>query len=71
MTKVKISLSQMGKLAGKWVVVDPKINKIIAYGKKLSEISSLVTRPAADKRLSGNVPYSFLVPHKNEGPYVL
>ncbi|MCL4390363.1 MAG: hypothetical protein M1484_05225 [Patescibacteria group bacterium] len=71
MTKVNVPTSKMGKFEGKWVVIDPKKSAIIAYSDNLDEISPLVTRPASDTRQSGTVPYSFLVPRKNEGPYVL
>jgi hypothetical protein len=71
MTKVNVPVSKMGKFEGKWVVVDPKKNAVIAYANSLKEISPLVTRPASDKRVSGTVPYSFLVPRRDEGPYVL
>ena len=71
MTKVNVPVSKMGKFEGKWVVVDPKKKAVIAYGDSLKEISSLVTRPASDKSEPGTVPYSFLVPRRDEGPYVL
>lgn len=71
MKKINVPASKMGKFEGKWVVIDPKKNTIIAYADNLSEVSPLVTRPISDTRQSGTVPYSFLVPRKNEGPYVL
>lgn len=61
----------MGKFAGKWVVIDPLKDKIIAVGETLKEIDSLITRPASDKRPSGTVPAAFKVPYKGEGPYIL
>jgi hypothetical protein len=71
MKKVNIPRTQMAKFAGKWVVVDPKKNRIIAVGETLKEISSLVVHSAPEKRPAGTVPYSFKVPRKDEGPYVL
>lgn len=71
MQKVNVSTKLMGKFAGKWVVIDPIKDRVIAAGKSLKEIASLTTRPLSDKRPSGSVPYSFLVPRKNEGPYIL
>jgi len=71
MKKVNISTNEMGEFAGKWVVIDPKIDRIIAVGSTLKEISSLVTRPPTDKNPAGTVPFSFLVPRKDEGPYIL
>jgi hypothetical protein len=71
MTKVNVPTSKMGKFEGKWVVVDPVKKVVIAYANDLKELSPLVTRSIKDKRQSGTVPYSFLVPRKNEGPYVL
>lgn len=61
----------MGNFAGKWVVIDPNKDQIVAVGETLDAISSLTTRPLTDKRPTGSVPYSFLVPRKDEGPYVL
>lgn len=61
----------MGQYAGKWVVIDPVSDKVIAVGETLNDIDSLITRPANDKRPSGTVPAAFKVPRKDEGPYVL
>lgn len=71
MKKVNVSVKQIGKFAGKWVVIDPKINKILAVGETLREIDPLVTRSVHDKRPTGTVPAAFKVPRKDEGPYVL
>ena len=71
MKKVNVSTSKMGKFEGKWVVIDPKKKIIVAYADTLNEVSPLVTRSINDTRQSGTVPYSFLVPRKNEGPYIL
>jgi len=72
MKKVNISTNNIGQFAGKWVVIDPKKEKIIAVGSTLNDISPLVTHSVKDKTLPvGEAPYSFLVPRKGEGPYVL
>lgn len=71
MKKVNISVKYMGRFAGKWVVIDPKNDRIIAVASSLKEIGPLVTRPATDKNPAGTVPFSFLVPRKDEGPYIL
>ena len=71
MKKVNLPTSKMARFAGKWIAIDPVKNRIIAVGDTLKEISPLVTRPASDKRPVGTVPYSFKVPRKDEGPYVL
>jgi len=71
MKKVNVSTKNIGKFAGKWVVIDPKKDRIIAVGSTLKEISPLVTRSTTDKNPAGTVPFSFLVPRKDEGPYIL
>ena len=71
MKRLNVSTKQMGKFAGKWVVIDPVIDKVIAVGDTLKEIDSLVTRAVTDKKPSGTVPAAFKVPRKDEGPYVL
>lgn len=72
MKKVNLSTKNIGRFAGKWVVIDPKKEKIIAVGNTLEEISALVTHTLGEKAPpAGEAPYSFLVPRKDEGPYVL
>lgn len=71
MKKVNVSTKQMGKFAGKWVVIDPVKDKVIAVGDTIKDIEPLITRPKTDKRPSGTVPAAFKVPRKDEGPYVL
>lgn len=71
MKKVNISTKEIGQFAGKWVVIDPIKEVIIAVGDTFDEIDSLVTRKANDKRPSGTVPAAFKVPYKDEGPYIL
>ena len=69
--KVKIPLGQIKRCAGKWVVIDPRKDLIIAVGDTLKDISQMVTRKAREETQPGKLPYSFLVPRKGEGPYVL
>lgn len=72
MKKVNVSTKKISQFAGKWVVIDPARNKIIAAGKTLKEIVSLVTHSTKEKIPPvGQAPFSFLVPRKDEGPYVL
>lgn len=61
----------MGEFAGKWVVIDPVKNVVIAAADTLKEVDPLITRPANDPRPAGTVPAAFKVPYKDEGPYVL
>ena len=71
MKKVNVSTKNVRRFAGKWIVIDPLKDKIIAVGDTLREIDSLITRKEDDKRLSGTVPAAFKVPRKDEGPYIL
>ena len=71
MKRVNVSTKNIGQFAGKWVVIDPLKEKIIAVGETLKEIDHLITRPVSDKKPSGTVPAAFKVPYKDEGPYVL
>lgn len=72
MRRVKVSTQNIGKFAGKWVVIDPQKEEIIAVGSTFKEISPLVTHPLNKKILPvGKAPFSFLVPRKDEGPYIL
>lgn len=72
MRKVNVSTKSMSSFAGKWVVIDPVKDKIIAVGKTLTEIAPLVTHSIEEKIAPvGKTPFSFLVPRKDEGPYVL
>ena len=71
MKKVNTSTKNMNQFAGKWVVINPVKNTIIAVGESLKDIDSLITRPATDPKPSGTVPAAFKVPYKDEGPYIL
>jgi len=75
MKKVNVSVKQMAKFAGQWVVIDPVRNRVTAVGETLDEIFPLVSHVGEEekeRRLPvGKAPFSFLVPRKDEGPYVL
>ena len=71
MKKVNVPTNQMEQFAGKWIAIDPLKERIIAAGDTLKEIGHLVTRSTDDPAPAGTVPYSFKVPRKDEGPYVL
>lgn len=71
MEKVNLPTKELDRFAGKWVVIDPKKDRIIAVGSTLKEVGSLVSRSKTDKNPAGTVPFSFLVPRKDEGPYIL
>lgn len=71
MKKINVSTKQMWKFAGKWVVIDPLKDRVIAVGDTIKDIEVLITRPETDKRPSGTLPAAFRVPRKDEGPYVL
>lgn len=71
MRRVNVSTKNMNRFAGKWVVIDPVKDVIIAVGETLKDIDPLITRPANDPKPSGTVPAAFKVPRKDEGPYVL
>ena len=70
MKKVNVSTKNVKQFAGKWVVIDPIKDKVIAVGDTLEEIDSLITRPEDDKRPSGTVPAAFKVPRTDEGPWM-
>ena len=71
MKKVNLPTSKMGKFEGKWVAIDSKMKRIIAVGDTLRDIKSLVVHSVKDKIDENKVPYAFLVPRKNEGPFIL
>ena len=68
---MNVSTSQMSKFAGQWVVIDPIKNRVVAVGKSLEEVGSLVTRSVEDTRPVGTVPFVHKVPRSDEGPYIL
>ena len=71
MKEVNVSTSKMGQFAGKWVAIDYDKDRIIAVGDTLEEISPFVSYSGQDKRAPGARGYSFKVPRKDEGPYIL
>lgn len=72
MKKVNVPRKKIGQFEGKWVVIDPAKNAIIAVGESMRDIAPLVTHSVRDKVAPvGRAPFSFLVPRKDEGPYVL
>lgn len=71
MKKVNVSTKQMGRFAGKWVAINTQKERIIAVGKSLKEIASLVTKDVKDKTPEEKIPAAFKVPRKDEGPYIL
>lgn len=71
MKKLNIPARQIGKFAGKWVALDPVKQKIIASGNSLTDVAP-ATNKAENRRLPvEKSPYVFLVPRKDEGPYIL
>ncbi len=69
MKKVNTSTKNMGQYAGKWVAIDPQKDRIIAVGITLKDISPLVSgRVGEEQKIKA---FSFKVPRKDEGPYIL
>ena len=69
MKKVNVSTRYMGRFAGKWVAIDPSREVIVAAGETLTEIAPFVTaKVGQEKKIKA---FSFKVPYKDEGPYVL
>lgn len=69
MKKVNVSTRNMGQFAGKWVAIDRKKDRIIAVGETLKEIGPFVSAKTSEKKKIQAA--AFLVPRKDEGPYVL
>jgi len=69
MKRVNVSTKYMGRFAGKWVAIDPKINHVIAVGNTLKDISPLVSGKVGEE--AKIKAFSFKVPRKDEGPYIL
>lgn len=69
--KISVSTKYMSRYAGKWVVIDPAKDVIIAFSKNLKDIEPFITRSANDKKLTNKMPAAFKVPRKDEGPYIL
>ena len=69
MKKVNVPSEQMGKFEGKWVAIDTKKDRIIAVGETLQEISPFVSsKKGEERKIKAS---AFLVPRKDEGPYIL
>ena len=43
MKKVNVSTKNIGRFAGKWVVIDPVNETVIAVGENIEDIGALVT----------------------------
>ncbi|TSC85481.1 MAG: Uncharacterized protein G01um101416_832 [Microgenomates group bacterium Gr01-1014_16] len=72
MKKVNVPRNKIARFAGKWIVIDPVEDTIIAVGETMRDIAPLVTHSVGDEVApAGKAPFSFLVPRKDEGPYVL
>ena len=69
MKKVNVSTKNMGQFAGKWVAINPQIERIVAVGETLKDISSLVSGKVGEE--AKIKAFSFKVPRKDEGPYIL
>lgn len=69
MRKVNISTDQISKFEGKWVAIDTVEDRVIAVGDTLQEIAPFVTGKTSEKKKI--MASAFLVPRKDEGPYVL
>lgn len=69
MKRVNVSTKQLGKFEGMWVAIDPKKERIVAAGVTFDEIAPLVSGHIKNKKKIKA--YSFKVPRRDEGPYVL
>lgn len=69
MKKVNTPTKNMDQYAGKWVAIDPDNQRIVAVGETLKEIAPLVSGSVKDKKKIRAS--AFLVPRKDEGPYIL
>lgn len=69
MKKMNVPTKDMGRFAGKWVAINTKKDLIIAVGDSLTDISPFVSsRKGEESKIKAS---AFLVPRKDEGPYVL
>ena len=69
MKKINVSTKDIGQFTGKWVAIDPQKDRIIAVGMTLKDISPLVSGRVGDEQKIKA--FSFKVPRKDEGPYIL
>ena len=54
MKLINVPTDQMGKFEGKWVAIDPEIDKIIAVGDTLEEIGPLVSGKKGEEKSEKN-----------------
>lgn len=71
MKKVNVPTSKMGKFEGKWVAINSKMKKIVAVGETLKDIQSLVVHSIKEKIDENKILTAFLVPRRDEGPFIL
>jgi len=64
-TKSNKKVTPLDKYAGKWVAFDED-EKIVAFGNTLEEVANKIEKMKLKKRA-----VYFLVPRKDEGPYIL
>lgn len=69
MRTVNMSTKDLVKYAGKWVAINPDNQRIVAVGETLKDIAPLVSGNVKDKKKIKAS--AFLVPRKDEGPYIL
>ena len=69
MKRVNVSTKNMGQFAGQWVAINLKNDRIVAVGKTLKDISPLVSGKIGEE--AKIKAFSFKVPRKDEGPYIL
>lgn len=69
MGTVNMSNKDLGQYAGKWVAINPDNQQIVAVGETLKDIAPLVSGRVKDKKKIRAS--AFLVPRKDEGPYIL
>lgn len=69
MRTVNVPTKDLGKYAGKWVAINPDNQRIVAVGETLKDIAPLVSGSVKDKKKIRAS--AFLVPRKDEGPYIL
>lgn len=69
MKRIDVSTKKIAKFAGKWVAIDSVRDRIVAVGETLKEIAPLVSGKAGEEEKIKA--FSFKVPRKDEGPYIL
>jgi hypothetical protein len=72
MKRVNIAASHTDQFGGKWVVINPKGDKIIAVGDSLDDVSPLVVHTLQKGKKEPPIEgYAYRVPKKDEGPFIL